>query len=100
MECYQKRPDILMEASDINGELRLCMQIISTCKYEDENYGKCILDSMRDYHNLISHFAKVNTAVAHSQNNCLTREEKIFLEQNPLITPILLEIATKIYSSY
>lgn len=30
----EKRPDVLMEASDIKGELKLCMQIISTCEYE------------------------------------------------------------------
>ena len=49
MECYKKRPDILMEASDINGELRLCMQIISTCEFESEEYGYCILDKYNEY---------------------------------------------------
>ncbi len=39
MESYAKRPDILMEASDITGELHLCMQVISTCSFEQELYG-------------------------------------------------------------
>ena len=93
MECYKKRPDILMEASDINGELRLCMQIISTCKFEDQMYGKCILDTIRDYQSLIRHFGKLNIAVAHSCNNCVSKEESKFLEKNPLVTPISIEIA-------
>ena len=34
-EMIKKRPDILMEASDLSGELKLCMQIIITAKYEE-----------------------------------------------------------------
>ena len=30
MGVYEKRPDILMEASDINGDLKICMQILSS----------------------------------------------------------------------
>ena len=99
MECYQKRPDILMEASDVNGELRLCIQIISTCKFEDQMYGKCILDSFRDYHSLIRHFGQLNTAIAHSINQCTTAEDSAFLQQNHLITPIAVEIAQKIQTN-
>ena len=99
MECYQKRPDILMEASDINGELRLCMQIISTCKFEDLEYGKCILDSIRDYHSLIRHFGRLNTAVAHSVNQCITEDEQNFLEHNPLVTPVSIEIASRVQAT-
>lgn len=99
MECYQKRPDILMEASDINGELRLCMQIISTCKFEDQMYGKCILDTMHNYQSLIRHFGQLNTAVAHSINQCTTAEDNTFLLQNHLITPIAMEIAKKLQTN-
>lgn len=99
MECYKKRPDILMEASDVNGELRLCMQIISTCKFEDEMYGKCILDTITDYHSLIRHFSCLNAAVVHSLNNCMTAEDTIFLEQNEFVTPIALEISKKLQQS-
>ena len=99
MECYQKRPDILMEASDINGELRLCMQIISTCKFEDQAYGKCILDQITDYHSLIRHFSKLNTAVAHSLKKSTTKEDLDFGQQQNLITPIAVEIAIKLQGS-
>ncbi len=103
MECYKKRPDILMEASDINGELRLCMQIISTCKFEDQTYGKCILDTIQDYPSLIRHFSRLNTAVAHSINHCATQEDVDYLhpnkKANSLVTPIAIEIATKLQNS-
>lgn len=97
MDAYQKRPDILMEASDINGELRLCMQIIITCEHEDITYGKCILDNHFSYFDLLTHFSKLNQSVVHRKNNCLSKEEKAFLEENSSITPIAIEISSKIY---
>lgn len=96
MECYKKRPDILMEASDVNGELRICMQIISTCKFEDAEYGKCILDTIYDYRSLIRHFGQLNKAIAHSLNGCTTSDEQEFLQQNPLVTPIATQIAERL----
>ena len=97
MECYQKRPDILMEASDVNGELRLCMQIISTCKFEDEAYGKCILDTFCDYPNLIRHFGRLNTAVIAQSNRIANKEAVDFLERTSYITPVSIAIAKKIF---
>ena len=97
MECYQKRPDILMEASDVNGELRLCMQIISTCKFEDEAYGKCILDTFCDYPNLIRHFGRLNSAVIARSNNIANKEAVDFLETTRYITPVSIAIAEKIF---
>ena len=49
LEARKKRPDILMEASDITGELHLCMQIIATDGLEQQTYGTNILDKIRDY---------------------------------------------------
>ncbi len=97
MESYKKRPDILMEASDVNGELRLCMQIISTCKFEDRTYGTCILDVFNDYQSLIRHFGRLNTAISHKQNHCATTEEEAFLTETTFITPMAIEIASRLY---
>ena len=97
LDAYQKRPDILMEASDINGELRLCMQIITTCEHEDSAYGRCILDTYSSYSELISHFGKLNNAIVHRKNNCLSLEERTFLEANPIVTPIAIEVSAKLY---
>lgn len=94
---YEKRPDVLMEASDVNGELRLCMQIISTCEFEDEAYGRCILDDIRDYHSLTEHFSRLNTAASHLAHGHASKEDKAFLKENSLVTPIAVSIAMKLF---
>ncbi len=42
----EKRPDVLMEASDITGELKLSMQVIAVCELERQTYGDSVLDRM------------------------------------------------------
>ena len=97
LEYYEKRPDVLMEASDVTGELRLCMQIISTCDFEDEAYGTCILDIFRDYHSLIGHFTRLNSAITHFINNVTKPENMAFLKENTSITPVSVQIAVKLF---
>lgn len=46
MSIYQRRPDILMEASDTKGELKLCMQIITTL-LEEKSAGVHLTEEMR-----------------------------------------------------
>lgn len=95
---YEKRPDILMEASDVNGELRLCMQIISTCEFEAEAYGQCILDRIRDYPSLIEHFSRLNSAVSNFLHKNMRKEDFSFLKQNTCLTPLSIEIAVGLYT--
>lgn len=96
LECYKKRPDVLMEASDINGELRLCMQIISTCEFEDEAYGVCILDKLSDYKLLITHFRKLNAVVSGYINGENKEADLSFIKDNEYITQVSLDIAAKL----
>ena len=97
LECYEKRPDVLMEASDITGELRLCMQIISTCEFEDAAYRSCILDIVRDYNSLIKHFNQLNSVVSSYCNEFATANDLAFFEQHSYITPVSIEIAVKLF---
>lgn len=97
LDCYKTRPDVLMEASDVTGELRLCMQIISTCSFEDERYQTCILDTIRDYHSLIAHFHCLNTAATHFLADVPTKEDIQFLRQNHGITQAAIEISLKLF---
>ncbi len=53
MAFREKRPDVLMEASDITGELHLCMQVIVTAGFEQERYGTNLLNRMRGYEELM-----------------------------------------------
>lgn len=98
LDCYKKRPDVLMEASDITGELRLCMQIISTCSFEDEAKGTCILDFIKDYHSLISHFHSLNQAVSHELAGKASPEEKLFLSDKNLASPQAVNIAKMLFA--
>lgn len=97
MECYKKRPDVLMEASDVTGELHLCMQIISTCSFEDEKYQHCILDDIRDYNHLISYFHRLNSTVCNYLAGNLSKENYLFLQHNSLLTQEAITISVKMF---
>lgn len=97
LQCYQKRPDVLMEASDVTGELRLCMQIISTCNFEDDLTHRCILDDIRDYDSLIRLFHRLNEAVMRFAAGSPTESDALFFRQTPGISKTAVEIAIKIF---
>jgi len=99
LDVYRKRPDILMEASDIDGELRLCMQIISTCEYEDDAYGHCILDTYHSYPELINHFKQLNYFVASTAEAAEDKIHKQHFLQNPYVTPLSLKIAKQLHDT-
>jgi hypothetical protein len=63
MEVYKKRPDVLMEASDITGELRICMQIIATAEAEQKSQGSTCLDMGYTYQELMGRFKLFNSIV-------------------------------------
>lgn len=50
LSVLEKRPDVLMEASDITGELKLSMQVIAVCELERQEYGESVLDRIRMAH--------------------------------------------------
>lgn len=60
----KSRPDVTMEASDITGELKICMQIISTCNFEEADGKKTVLEYVDDYSDLIKMFSNINRMVA------------------------------------
>lgn len=60
LEQLEKRPDVLMEASDIRGELKLCMQIISTCEYEKSRGEMTMLERDMSFEELLSHMKQLN----------------------------------------
>ena len=78
LRAYQIKPDILMEASDINGELRLCMQIISTCEFEQET-GSTVLEKEQEYTRLISAFRLLNAAIEHYRDKEQTEEDRMIV---------------------
>lgn len=69
LEYYQKRPDILMEVSDLNGECRLAMQAISSMEWEQEACGENRLDKTTDFQEIIGIYRRLNKlAVAYGKD--------------------------------
>ncbi len=71
----KQRPDILMEASDLNGECKLCLQAVSTANLELAEYGRCFLDQIDDYAAVIDYFRKLNGLAADAVRAVLTEDE-------------------------
>lgn len=95
-QVSEKRPDILMEASDVNGELKLALQIISTCEHEYRAYGESVLDRYAQYGELKGYFENLNKAVADQNLGLDKAEDKAWLSHNK-ISDIALEIARMLF---
>ncbi len=97
MDFIEKRPDILMEASDVNGELKLAMQIITSCEHEYASYGKSILDEMEDYRSLVRFFDRINRIAAEEKLGLFSEEDRHFIESGG-VSEITLQIARMLVS--
>lgn len=93
-----ERPDVMMEASDVSGELRICMQIIATAGKEKELYGRSILDSETDYKRLIRLFSELNHIVCRQMTGEKSLEDEIFLQENH-ISDVALAVARTVYQA-
>ncbi len=63
LQQLETRPDVLMEASEIRGELKLCMQIISTCEYEAQRGEPTMLSRGMSFDELLSQMKQLNRFV-------------------------------------
>lgn len=98
MKVKATRPDVMMEASDVTGELRLCMQIIATAGKEMEVYGKCVLDRENEFHKLIALFTELNNIVYRKHHGKSTTEDTLFLEENQM-SEVAIQSAEAVYES-
>ena len=60
LAAKKARPDLLMEASDITGELHLCMEIIAIAGLEQEEYGTNLLQERSDFKELMHYGNQLN----------------------------------------
>lgn len=102
----EKRPDVLMEASDITGELRISMQIIATALKERECEKDTILDRENEYGKLIKLFSELNSNISLWMANHKLEDESLlknFLKEkiadSRLISPTMLAIAKLVYEN-
>ena len=98
-----ERPDVMMEASDVSGELRICMQIIATAGKEMEAYGYSILDKVSEYGELIKLFTRLNQLITRQKQTQgesaqLDKQVKSFIEQN-CVSDVAIQVAAQVYQA-
>ncbi len=98
-KCLKIRPDVLMEASDITGECKLCLQAVSTANLELANNGECFLDMRKEYMEVIRFFRQLNSIVQkiiRGETQDIV-QDKAWLEQEK-VSDIALLAAIRIYA--
>lgn len=93
-----ERPDVMMEASDVSGELRICMQVIATAGKELEIYGTSVLDKECDFRALMHLFARINLIALHKEQGKMSQEDEQFLRENE-ISEVAMEVARVVCKS-
>lgn len=73
----EKRPDVLMEASDITGELKMSMQVIAVCELEQAAYGSSVIDRYNRFDELMTYFRELNEIL-----NDRIAEERLTEQEN------------------
>ena len=95
LNCLAVRPDVLMEASDVYGDLKAAMQVIVTAEYELDAYGSCVLDQYTDFQTLTDLYKELDAVMERQASGVSKPEDHIFLAQNRF-SPEAIMIAQKI----
>ena len=69
LDSLAKRPDLLMEASDITGELRMSMELIAIVEEERSKEKICLLEQETDFNSLMHILSELNSAVLKMRAN-------------------------------
>lgn len=108
LSVLEKRPDVLMEASDITGELKLSMQVIAVCELEKDAYGESVLDRIREnasarladreqlFAKLMHYFSRVNEIVNGCRMGTLSEADIQFLHDEK-VSAIAAEASAKLF---
>ena len=75
LQALEKRPDLLMEASDIYGDLKAAMQAISTAEFEGE---KNIIEGNRDFKKTIETIKELNSFMSKKKTGDSEFDEEEF----------------------
>lgn len=97
LSVLEKRPDVLMEASDITGELKLSMQVIAVCSLERAAYGTSVLDRIRDFDALMRYFTRLNEIVSDRGPVC-TADDIRFLREAQ-VSDIAVEASARLFAT-
>ncbi len=99
LACLEKRPDVLMEASDITGELKMSMQVIAVSELERQAYGSGTIDRIQEFGSLMAHFRKLNDLIQtwKERENEMSPSEVEFYLKKEKITGIALEASARLF---
>lgn len=78
-DTLDRRPDLLLEMSDFNQELRTIEHILNVCRIELENELPTLLDFSDDLDLLVKHFNLLAQIIAHIQDGSLSEQELQYL---------------------
>lgn len=95
IEVLKNRPDVLMEASDVTGELKLAMQMIATFDKEYEETGKSLFDKGYSFYELVPRFSKLNRLVSESVFDKMQKTLLSSFEEG-IVSNQMLEVAIQI----
>lgn len=84
LQELEKRPDVLMEASDIHGELKLCMQIISTCEYEQKRGEPTMLERGMDFEQLLKELKALNRFMERLEETDAASRIQAYVSRHPV----------------
>ncbi len=81
-----------MEASDVTGELRLCMQVIATAGMEQTRYGTNLLERENRFKELMQMFDRLDQIVYRYRNGLQKRGCRLLKEQGITDTALLIAL--------
>lgn len=96
LKIQKDRPDVLMEASDITGELKLSMQVIATAEFEQSEYGHTFLERTDEFDGLMTYFGNINNVVNNYKIGMNTQKDENFLK-NTKISKEALKISAMLF---
>ncbi|MDD6812611.1 MAG: DUF4422 domain-containing protein [Lachnospiraceae bacterium] len=96
LESLEKRPDVLMEASDITGELKVSMQVVAVCELERQLLGDSVIDHIQDFKELMRYFNRLNDIINAFRMETVQPEDIRYLQQDK-ISEIALEASARLF---
>lgn len=88
-----KRPDILMEASDVDGHLMMSLEIITICEQESAEGRKTILCRMQEFDKLIEWVNELNELAEADARQSMTPDAWDAICKEKYISPQAYEVA-------
>lgn len=95
LESLEKRPDVLMEASDITGELKLSMQVAAVCELERQTLGESVIDRIQQFDELMRYFNRLNDIINACRLGSLQAEEIRFLKEQ--VSETAMEASARLF---